>query len=149
MLTDRKQRRLCILIGVSLAIIIMAASLSDIEFRAGRYVGTERSEPVPEGDSSSGLFFGFFLVRISLLICLAFIPIVIVYVLFSHRFRRQVRNFSISPGLIRKIPLSPPLKKGEAVGIQDLLRSYASPHCFWDLSGYHFDNPYFFEYSIS
>ncbi len=31
------------------------------------------------------------------------------------------RKFSITPGCIKKIPLNPPLQKGEAVGMPELI----------------------------
>lgn len=95
MTISRKPRALFILISVTLAVMLVAAGLSSLDLRMGRFITTveEESESESEKSTPPGLSFIFIIIRISLVICFALIPLFIIYILFSPRVRRQIFVF--------------------------------------------------------
>ncbi len=90
MVISKKSWLLFILVSVSVATILVAASLSSLELRAGR----GRPVAVESRESESVLsplpWFPLFIIKIILLIGCALLPLTIIYILFSPNVRRQI-----------------------------------------------------------
>lgn len=88
MVLSKKSWLLCILVSVSVATILVAASLSSLELRPGRLFVTESRES--ESIHTPLPWFPLFMVKIILLIGCALLPLTIIYILFSPQVRKQL-----------------------------------------------------------
>jgi hypothetical protein len=87
---EGKTRNLVIFMGVLLATVMMAASLSSLELRSGGLFTFERDPPEPGTDPQPGISYFMLFIRFCILIGLAFIPLSFIFLLTSREWRRQI-----------------------------------------------------------
>jgi hypothetical protein len=89
MVISKKSWLLFILVSVSVATILVAASLSSLELRPGRLFSMESRE-VSESVLSPLPWFPLFILKIILVIGCILLPLTIIYILFSAHVRKQI-----------------------------------------------------------